>query len=159
MYQPLSDGTLHLLAIDLPLACVLVTPLLLAANALRKDSNPAFLVPAVMLMVLGTSSLCVAFLETQPPTEAFLNGRVGAEVLEHQHNLVVLTANAFVAATLLFAAALLVWRALAVRMQARAMSLTSGVFGLVYVFCSIWLIIAAHEGAKLADHLAGHTRP
>jgi len=26
MYQPLSDGTLHLLAIDLPLACVLVTP-------------------------------------------------------------------------------------------------------------------------------------
>jgi hypothetical protein len=48
------------LAIDLPLACVLVTPLLLAANALRKDSNPALIVPAVMLMVVGASSLCSA---------------------------------------------------------------------------------------------------
>ena len=39
MYQPLSDGTLHLLAIDLPLPCVLVTPLLLAANALQKTAT------------------------------------------------------------------------------------------------------------------------
>src|SRR5271165_7604988 len=83
MYQPLSDGTLHLLAIDLPLACVLVAPLLLAANALRKESNPALIVPAVMLIVLGASSLCIALLETQPSTEAPRTGLVAAEVLEH----------------------------------------------------------------------------
>ena len=74
MYQPLSDGALHLLAIDLPLACVLVAPLLLVANALRKDGNPALIVPAVMLIVLGASSLCVAFLETQLPTQALRTG-------------------------------------------------------------------------------------
>ena len=159
MYQPLSDDTLHLLAIDLPLACVLVTPLLLAANVLRKDSNPALIVPAVMLMVVGASSLCVALLETQPATEALRTGQVGAEVLEHQRNLVILAANTFVAAALLFATALFVWRALAVRMQPKAMSVTSVVFGLVYVLCSVLLIIAAHQGARLADHLAGHARP
>ncbi len=159
MYQPLSDGTLHLLAIDLPLACVLVTPLLLAASALRKDRNPALIVPAVMLIVLGASSLCVALLETQPPTEALRAGRTGAEVLEHQHNLVILAASTFVAAALLFAAALLVWRALAVRMQPKAMLVTSVVFGFVYVLCSVLLIIAAHQGARLVDHLAGHARP
>lgn len=159
MYQSLSDGTLHLLAIDLPLACVLVTPLLLAANALRKDSNPALIVPAVMLMVTGASSLCVAFLETRFLTEGLRNGQAGAEVLNHQHNLVILTISTFVAATLLFAAALLVWRTLVNRMQSKSVSVTSAVFGLVYVLCSVWLIIAAHQGARLVDHLAGHARP
>ena len=159
MYQPLSDGALHLLAIDLPIACVLVTPLLLAAIALRKDSNPAFIVPAVMLIVLGASSLCVAFLETQPPTGELLTGQAGAEVLNHQHNLVILTISTFVAATLLFAAALFVWRTLVNRMQPKSLSVTSVVFGLVYVLCSVWLIIVAHRGARLADHLAEHARP
>ncbi len=159
MYQPLSDGALHLLAIDLPLACVLVAPLLLAANALRKDRNPALIVPAVMLIVLGTSSLCVALLETQPATEALQTGQVGGEILEYQRNLVILAASTFVVAALLFATALLVWRALAVRMQPKAMSVTSVVFGTVYVLCSVLLIIAAHQGARLADHLAGHARP
>ncbi|MGB7555420.1 MAG: hypothetical protein WBM04_13690 [Candidatus Korobacteraceae bacterium] len=159
MCQTLSDGTLHLLAIDLPLACVLVTPLLLAANALRKDSNPALIVPAVMLIVLGASSLCVAFLETRFPTEALRAGQAGAEVLNHQHNLVILTISTFVAATLLFATAFLVWRALVNRMQPKSLSVTSVVFGFVYVLCSVWLMIAAHQGARLADHLAGHARP
>ena len=159
MYQPLSDGTLHLLAIDLPLACVLVTPLLLAANALRKGSNPALIVPAVMLIVLGASSLCVALLETQPSTEALRTGQEGAEVLEHQRNLVILAASTFVAAALLFATTLLVWRALAARMQPKAIAVTSVVFGLVYVLCSVLLIVAAHQGARLADHLVGHARP
>jgi hypothetical protein len=40
MYQPLSDGTLHLLAIDLPLACILVAPLLLAAKRLAQRKQP-----------------------------------------------------------------------------------------------------------------------
>ena len=159
MYQTLSGGTLHLLAIDLPLACVLVTPLLLAANALRKDRNPALIVPAVMLIVLGASSLCVAFLETRFPSEALRTGRAGAEVLNHQHNLVILTISTFVAATLLFATALSVWRAIVNRMQPKSLSVTSVVFGLVYVLCSVWLIIAAHQGARLADHLAGHASP
>ena len=159
MYQPLSDGTLHMLAIDLPLACVLVAPLLLAANAVRKKSNPALIVPAVMLIVLGASSLCVAFLETQFPTEALRTGQVREEILDHQHNLVILTVSTFVSATLLFAIALLVWRSFVTRIQPKSLSMTSVVFGLVYVFCSGWLIIAAHQGARLADHLAGHARP
>ena len=159
MYQPLSDGTLQLLAINLPLACVLVTPLLLAANALRKGSNPALIVPAVMLIVLGASSLCVALLETQASTKALQSSQLGAEVLEHQRNLVILAASTFVAAALLFATALLVWRTLAVRMQPTALSVTSVFFGLIYVLCSVLLIIAAHRGARLADHLAAHARP
>lgn len=89
MYQALSSGTLHLLAIDLTLACVLVAPLLLAANALRKDSNPALIVIVVILMVLGASSLFVALVETQPASEALRTGQAGAEVLEYQRNLVI----------------------------------------------------------------------
>ena len=119
MYEPFSEGTLHLLAIDLPLACVVVTPLLFAASALRKGSNPAFIVPALMLIVLGASSLCAALLETQPVTEALRTGQPGAEVLEHQRNLVILAASTFVVATLLLAAGLLIWRALVPRMQPR----------------------------------------
>jgi len=152
-------GTLHLLAIDLPLACILVAPLLLAANALRKESNPALIVPAVMLIVLGASSLCAALLETQPSTEALRTGLVAAEILEHQRNLVILAASTFVAAALLFATALFVWRACAVRMQPKAMSGTAVVFSLVYVLCSVLLIVAAHQGARLADHLSGHASP
>lgn len=159
MYQPLSEGALHLLAIDLPLACVLVAPLLLAANAVRTDCNPALIVPAVMLIVLGASSLCVTFLETRSPTEALRIGQVGAEVLEHQHNLVILAASTFVAAALLFATGLLVWRSLVNRMQPKSLLVTSVACGLVYAFCSAWLIIAAHQGARLADHLAGRVRP
>ena len=158
MYQTLSDGTLHLLAIDLPLACVLVAPLLLAANAWRKGNNPALIVPAVMLIVLGASSLCAAFLETQPQTEALRTGQAGVEVLEHQHNLVILTVSTFVGATLLFATALLVWRSRIMRMRPKSLSMTSIVFGLVYVLCSVWMIVAAHQGARLADHLARHAR-
>ena len=159
MYQALSNGTLHQLAVDLPLACVLVTPLLLAADALRKDRNPALIVIAVILMVLGASSLFVALVEIQPATEALRTSQAGAEVLEHQRNLVILALSSFVAATLLFASGLLVWRTLAARMRPTALSVTSLVFGLVYVLCSVWLIIAVHQGARLADHLATHARP
>jgi hypothetical protein len=159
MFPPLSDGALHLLAIDLPLACVLGTPLLLAANALRKDRNPALIVPAVVLIVLGASSLFAATLETQPAAAALPGSQAAAEILQHRHNLVILAVATFVAATLLFAAGLWVWRALSTRMQPKAFSVTSVVFGLVYVFCSVWLIIATHQGARLADHLAGHARP
>ncbi len=159
MYQPLSYGTLHLLAIDLPLACVLVTPLLLAANALRKDSNPAFIIPVVMLIVLGASSLFVGLLETQPATEALRSGQGAVQALEHQRNLFILAVSTFVASTMLFATALLVGRAFRVRMQPTALLVTSIVFGLVYVACSVWLILAAHQGASVADHLAGHARP
>jgi hypothetical protein len=159
MYQALSNGTLHQLAVDLPLACVLVTPLLLAADALRKDRNPALIVIAVILMVLGASSLFVALVEIQPATEALRASQAGAEVLEHQRNLVILALSSFIAATLLFASGLLAWRTLAARMRPTALSVTSLVFGLVYVLCSVWLIIAVHQGARLADHLATHARP
>ena len=159
MYPPLSDGMLHLLAIDLPLACVLVTPLLLAANALRKDRNPALIVPAVVLIVLGASSLFAAILETQRAGAALPGSPAAAEILQHRHNLVILAVATFGAATLLFAAGLWVWKALSTRMQPKAFSVTSVVFGLVYVCCSVWLIIAVHQAARLADHLAGHARP
>src|SRR5664280_128212 len=101
------------------------------------------LCPPVILIFLCASSLCVSLLETQPATEVLRTGQVGGEILEHQRNLVILAASTFVVAALLFATALLVWRALAVRMQPKAMSVTSVVFGLVYVLCSVLLIIAA----------------
>ena len=159
MYPPVSDGTLHLLAIDLPLACVLVIPLLLAANRFRKDPNPVLIVPAVILIVLGASSLWVGLVETQPQIEAFQTGQAGAEVVEHQRNLAILAAITFVSAVVLFAAGLLVWRTVTAGMQSKAISMTSVVFGLVYILCSVLLIIAAHHGARLADHLARHARP
>jgi DMSO/TMAO reductase YedYZ heme-binding membrane subunit len=112
-----------------------------------------------MLIVLGASSLCVACLETRFPTEALRTGQVGAEVLEHQRNLVIVAASTFVAATLLFATASLAWRSLVNRMQPKSVLVTSVACGLVYVLCSVWLIIAALQGARLADHLAEHARP
>lgn len=111
------------------------------------------------LIVLGASSLCVAFLETRFPPEALRTGQVGAEVLEHQRNLAILAASTFVAAALLFATGLLAWRSLVTRMQPKSLFVPSAVFGLAYVLCSVWLIIAAHQGARMVDHLARHARP
>ncbi len=157
MSQPLSEGALHLLAIDLPLACVLVTPLLLAANSLRKDSTPALIVPAVVLIVLGTSSLGAALLETRSASDVLLNGPAAAEIREHQHSLALFAMSTFASAALLFATGLMAWRTVVSRMRPKSLSLASVVFGLVYVFASAWLILAAHRGAVLADHLARHT--
>ena len=152
-------NAVHTLIIDLPLACVLVAPLLLVATVLRDSRNAALIVPAVMLFVLGVSSLYVALVETQARTEALRNVQTRAEVLQHQHDLVMLVVSAVAVAILLFVIGLLVRRTLAARTRQTSWSATFVVFVLAYIPCAGWLLIAAHQAARLADHLAEHARP
>lgn len=158
MLPPLSEGALHLLAIDLPLACVLVAPLLLAANTLRGNRTPTLIVPAVILLVLGTSSVGAALLETEPAADLVLGSQSAAKVRVHQHELALLAMWVFAAAAVLYALALLAWRAVVVRMRHRSLMMASVSFGLAYVVAAVWLIFLAHRGAILADHLASHVR-
>lgn len=158
MFQSLSTGNaLHTFAIDLPIVLVIVGSLLLMAMVLRNKGHPELMVPAVMLTVLGTSSLC-AFFVSRAATEALRNGPMGAEVLQHRYDLFVLALSTIAAATLLFASGLLVRSALSRTFKKTALGVISVAFGLVYVLGSVWLLIAAHEGARLADHLTTHAK-
>jgi hypothetical protein len=154
----LNGDTLHIVEIDLPIAFVLVAPLLLLASA-RRNRNEPLIVPAVMLFVLGLSSLYVALVESPSAGQAFRNVHAGAEILQHGHDLVSLAISTLAAATLLFVLGLLFRNALVIRVRQTGGYVTALVCGIVYAFCAVWVLMAAHQGAKLAKHLAEHAQP
>ena len=159
MFQSLSTGNvLHIFAIDLPIVLVIAGSLLLMATVKRNKGHPELMVPAVMLTVLGTSALC-AFFVSRAATATLRNRPIGAEMLQHRYDLFVLALSIIAAATLLFGSGLLVCKVLSRTVKKTALGIATGMLGLVYVLASVWLLIAAHQGARLADHLATHAKP
>ncbi len=157
-YPAVSEGTLaHIFAIDLPLALVLIGPLLVIAPTVWKGRYAATIVPAVMMTVLGAAFIYALFdgrisFETVPIGP-------GEEVAGHQAGLQSLALSATAVAIVLFASALVLRRVVSRSLDRSAKRIAGAVFGFVYICSSIWLVSAAHEGAILADHLAEHAYP
>jgi hypothetical protein len=157
MLRSVSAGNpLHLLVIDLPIVLVLVGTVLLIAARRWKDRAPQFIVPAVMLSVLG-ASLLYALVDNQAAA-ATRSLQVSAEVLQHQHDLIRLGVMAVVAAALLFVSGLLVYT---MRSGAAGTTASRVIVALEvgYFIGFLWLLGTAHRAASLADHLAGHIQP
>ena len=145
----------HLLAIDLPLAFVLVSPWLLIAST-RNKSNAPLIVPAILLFVLGLSSLYVALIESPSAGHVLQNLRAGSELLRYLHDSTHLALSALLAATLMFVLGLLYWDAITIRFCRRHLAALFAVFASVYIVCTVWLLISAHLGASLARHASQH---
>jgi hypothetical protein len=154
----LAGNVMHTLSVDLPIALVLVGPLLLVAAMWRKNSLPELAVPAVISTVLGAASL-YAFFASETTMKVLHDGQAGTEVLQRQHDLIFLAVNTLASATLLFASGLLVCRMMSQTFNKTASRVLLGISALVYILGCMWLIVAAHDGAKLADHLARHAPP
>jgi hypothetical protein len=156
-YPTISEGTFaHIFAIDLPLAMVLVGPLLLIAPTIWKRSY-GVIVPAVMLTVLGAASIYAIF-DSRISFESVAPG-MAEEVTGRQLGLQGLALNAMAVATVLFAGALALRRVVSRSLDRSMKRLAAAVFGFVYLCSAMWLVSAAHEGAILADQLAEHAYP
>jgi hypothetical protein len=154
----MTGDSFHLLAIDLPLALVLVSPWLLIAST-RSKRNAPLIVPALVLFVLGLSSLYVALIESPSTAHALQNLNAGSELLQHQHDLTFIALDTLLAATLMFVLGLLYWDANTTGFWRRRFVGVFTVFAAVYCACTLWLLKSAHLGAGLARHVSQHLRP
>jgi hypothetical protein len=153
----LNGDSLHILFIDLPVAFVLAAPWLFIISGL-KSRNASLVVPGVVLFVLGFSSLYVALVENPFASETSGSLPMGADVLQHRHDLASLAFSTLAAATLLFVIGV-VFRNVAISLKKTQPYLTSLVFGTAYIACFVWLLFASHQGARLAQHLSEHAQP
>ena len=154
----MTGDSFHLLAIDLPLAFVLVSPWLLIAST-RSNRNRPLIVPAVVLFVLGLSSLYIALIESPSMTYAFQNMQAGSELLRHQHDLTFLALSTLAAATVMFALGLLYRDGIRNASWRKRYAAMFAVFSAVYGACMLWLLISAHLGASLARNMSQRSRP
>lgn len=154
----MTGDSFHLLAIDVPLALVLVSPCLLLAST-RRVRNAPLVVPAVMLFVLGMSSQYVALIEDPSTAAVFQNLPTDSEVLRHKHDLTYLTFGTLLAATLMFVLGLLYRDVITISLWRKRFAAVFSVFCAVYGACTLWLLIWAHRGASLARHISEHLRP
>ena len=156
MLQSVAPNTLHTFAVDLPIALVLLGPLLFVIAAMGKDRGRRLIVPAVMLSILGASSLFAFYLDTYTAASAIRYGGGREQVLPHLQELGYIATKTFVAMSLLFAGAFLLSRLTAQLLSKTALQISSAVFAVVNILCSVWLLVIAHKGANLAVHLAKH---
>jgi len=155
----MSSAAWHTLLIDLPIALVLFGPLLFVAAIAGKDSNRSLTVPAVILGMLGASSLLAFYFNAYVGTQLFEGGDATKEVSWHLYELGHITARLPIAIALLFACALLLCWLLVHRLGKAARRVAMVTFSVVYILGCGWLLILAHQGARLVDHLDGHARP
>ena len=159
MLLSLAPDTLHKIVIDLPLGLVILGSLLFIAATISKSCPREFTVPAVMLTILGASSLFAFYVDSRTVVPALPDGQPSAELLQHQRHLGLLTVKTLVAAALLFAIALLFCRLVTHNLSQPALHISAVGFSIAYVTCCVWLIVVAHQGQRLANHLASHARP
>ena len=153
----MTGDSFHILAIDVPLALVLVAPCLLLAST-RRVSNAPLVVPAIVLFVLGLSSLYVALTEDPSTTALSQNPPTDSDLLRHQHELTHLTLGTLLAATLMFLLGLLYRDYFTISFWRKRFAAVFWVLCAMYGACTLWLLIWAHRGASLARHISEHLR-
>jgi hypothetical protein len=141
-----------LLVIDLPIVLVFIGTVLLIAARWWRDKAPQLIVPAVMLTVLGASSL-YALVDNQAAVAA-RSLQVSDEVSQHRYDLIRLGVTSTAAAALLFASGFLVYR-MRTGTAKRTASRVIVALEIVYFIGSLCLLGTAHRAASLTDHLAG----
>jgi uncharacterized membrane protein len=144
---------LHPLITHFPIALFVLLPLLLIIAGLsRKNLNHAFLVAALVVMLLATSFLYLTYF-TGVARIAALSDVYEATAVAHHRSLAGYTVSAFTLATLLFGLALLVRRKLHLEEMRDLTPWIPVGFIVFYGFGVFWLVLTAHQGANLAHRL------
>ena len=154
----MSATTLHILVVDLPIALVVLGPILFVAANFGKEAYRVLTVPAVMLSLLGASTLGTFYYHTWTTAAAVIRDTSAGELLGHLDELSHIATGALLSIGLLFAGALLLCQMPFQKLRTPALRVSSIFLGAGYVLCGIWLMVVVHHGSKLADHLASHIR-
>jgi uncharacterized membrane protein len=145
---PSWDG-LHPMIIHFPIVLFLLPPLfLLFAAFTGTDRRSMFLCSALILMVLATSSLYVAF-ETGEAAETLIDRRAEiTAVVEHHQEFANLSRSSFTVATALLGMVLLIRRVLHLHTHELTAVLPLG-FVAFYGLGLFWLVHTAYNGERL----------
>ena len=144
---PSWDG-LHPMIVHFPIVLFLLPPLLLFAAFTRTDRRSMLLCSALILMVLATSSLYVAF-ETGEAAETLINRRAEITVVvEHHQEFANLSRSSFTVATALLGMVLLIRRVLHLHTHELTAVLPLG-FVAFYGLGLFWLVHTAYNGERL----------
>jgi|SRR5450759_3786873 uncharacterized membrane protein len=144
-----SWDRLHPMIIHFPIVLFLLPPLfLLFAAFTRTDRRSMLLCSALILMVLATSSLYVAF-ETGEAAETLINRRAEITVVvEHHQEFANLSRSSFTVATALLGMVLLIRRVLHLHTHELTAVLPLG-FVAFYGLGLFWLVHTAYNGERL----------
>jgi uncharacterized membrane protein len=144
-----SWDRLHPMIIHFPIVLFLLPPLfLLFAAFTRTNRRSMLLCSALILMVLATSSLYVAF-ETGEAAETLINRRAAiTAVVEHHQEFANLSRSSFTVATALLGMVLLIRRVLHLHTHELTAVLPLG-FVAFYGLGLFWLVHTAYNGERL----------
>jgi len=152
---PTWDG-LHPLVTHFPIALLLVAPLFVVLGLVRRPSARAFLLAALLLMVLGTTAIFVAV----PTGEAA--GRLAErtplvnQVLERHEELAEATRVLFTALTAIFAVIVFGPVVLKKELERRSTLALHVAFLILYGAGAAVLTNTAHQGGQLVHALGVH---
>jgi len=145
---------LHPLLTHFPIVLFLLLPLLLIlAGVSRKNTNHAFLGAALVVMLMATAFLYLTYSTGIARATAFENNPAAASAITHHRALGGYALSAFTVATGLFSVALLVRRKLKLEDMRDLTPWIPVGFFVFYILGVFWLILTAHEGAKLSHTL------
>ncbi len=151
---PMDWSGLHPLIIHFPIALLFVAPLLVLIGIALKSGRRAYLVSALVLMVVGTFTTFLAVSTGEAAGElADGVGSVGA-MLERHEELAETTRAVFTVLTLLFAGILVVPTLMKRELKGAIFYVAHGVFLVAYVAGMAQLANTAHQGGLLV-HQAG----
>ncbi len=145
---------LHPLVVHFPIALLLTAPLFIVLGALvpPKRSRP-YMIAALLLMVLGTTGAWFAVATGEATADLVTRNPDVSAVLERHESLAEKVRVVFTAATLLFAAILLMPKALHRDATRLSTSIVPLVFTLAYGGAALLLANTAHQGGRLVHEL------
>lgn len=155
---PLPGWTeLHPLVIHFPIALLLVAPLFIIVGVIANpQKGRPFLVSALVLMLLGTTSTFFAIATGEAAGEIAERTPVVGAVLERHEDLAEMTRIVFSVLTLLFAAILLLPRVLKREPSTATARILPLAFLLFYSTGAVILVNTAHNGGRLVHELGVH---
>ena len=145
-----SWNGLHPLIVHFPIALLLVAPLfVILGMAIGPLKGRPFLVSALVLMALGTSSIFVAVESGEAASEIVSSNSAGKAVLLQHQNLAETTEVFFTLLTVVLAVLLYVPRLLRRELGPQVNVALLAVFLLFYITAVLFLVNTAHRGARL----------
>lgn len=152
---PSWDG-LHPLIIHFPIALLIVAPLLILIGIFTAKRGKAFLISALILMVIGTTATFIAVSTGEAAGELAERVPNVEAVLESHEELAETTRTVFSILTVVFGIIVLAPMAFRKELSSRVTIPLNLAFLLFYSSGVVMLINTAHEGGKLVHQYGVH---